>query len=75
MLPVTTVAVPRPGSVLKGEQRLVGEASDVYGVSKVEFELSGGVLRNQMIATAADTPYRSARRLEHHDRAQRQLHT
>ena len=57
VLPVTTVAVPRSGSVLKGEQRLVAEVSDVFGVSKVEFELSGGVLRNQMIATAADTAH------------------
>jgi hypothetical protein len=56
-VPVTTVAVPRSGSVLNGEQRLVAEASDVFGVSKVEFELSGGVLRNQMIATAADTAH------------------
>ncbi len=56
-LPVPTVAVPRSGSVLKGNQWLVAEASDVYGMTKVEFELTGGGLRNQMIATAAHTTY------------------
>jgi hypothetical protein len=56
-LPVTTVALPRSGSVVKGNHWLLAEASDLYGVTKVEFELTGGVLRNQVVATADDTKF------------------
>ena len=55
--PSTTVAVPRPRSVLRGDKLLAAVASDVYGVTKVEFELTGGVMRNQLIVTATHTKY------------------
>ena len=55
--PSTTVAVPRQRSVLRGNKLLAAAASDVYGVTKVEFELTGGVLRSQLIVTATHTRY------------------
>ena len=51
--PLTTVISPRSGAILKGTQLLVGEASSIaYGVTKVEFELTGSVLGDKVIAKA-----------------------
>jgi uncharacterized protein YjbI with pentapeptide repeats len=51
------VLVPSNGTTLSGANYLDAEASDSPGVTKVVFELSGGSLSNQVIATATPTIY------------------
>jgi uncharacterized protein YjbI with pentapeptide repeats len=49
--------VPSNGATLSGANYLDAEASDAPGVAKVVFELSGGSLSNQVVATATPTIY------------------
>ena len=51
------VLVPSNGATLSGANYLDAEASDSPGVTKVVFELSGGSLSNQVVATATPTIY------------------
>jgi uncharacterized protein YjbI with pentapeptide repeats len=51
----TRVLVPSDGAVLNGAPYLDAEASDGPGVTKVVFELTGGTLSNQVIATGTPT--------------------
>ena len=51
------VLVPSNGATLSGANYFDAEASDSPGVTKVVFELSGGTLSNQVIATATPTIY------------------
>ncbi len=51
----TRVLVPSDGAILAGRPYLDAGASDGPGVTKVVFELSGGTLSNQVIATATRT--------------------
>jgi Bacterial Ig domain len=55
--PITTVIYPPNGSRLKGTQALFASASGEYGLSNVEFEITGGRLRDFLIGTAADSGY------------------
>ena len=56
-LPITSVLVPSNGASLTGSQYLDASASDIFGVTKVEFHLTGGTLNNALIATAKPTYY------------------
>jgi uncharacterized protein YjbI with pentapeptide repeats len=51
----TRVLVPSDGAVLTGAPYLDAAAGDAPGVTKVVFELSGGALSDQVIATATST--------------------
>jgi uncharacterized protein YjbI with pentapeptide repeats len=51
------VLVPSDGSTLSGTPYLDAEASDTPGVTKVVFELSGGSLSDDVIATATPSIY------------------
>jgi hypothetical protein len=51
----TRVLLPSAGSVLSGSQWLDAAAGDGPGVTKVVFELTGGSLSNQVIATGTPT--------------------
>ena len=51
----TRVLVPSAGSSVEGSVWLDAGAGDAPGVTKVVFELSGGTLSDQVIATAAPT--------------------
>jgi uncharacterized protein YjbI with pentapeptide repeats len=51
----TRVPVPSDGAVLAGAPYLDAAAGDSPGVTKVVFEVSGGTLSNQVIATATPT--------------------
>jgi uncharacterized protein YjbI with pentapeptide repeats len=51
----TRVLVPSDGAVLAGAPYLDAAAGDAPGVTNVVFELSGGTLTNQVIATAVPT--------------------
>ena len=53
----TRVLVPSDGAVLTGAPYLDAEASDGPGVTKVVFEVSGGALNDQVIATGTSTYY------------------
>src|ERR1700722_6003582 len=53
----TRVLIPSDGAVLAGAPYLDALAGDGPGVTKVVFELSGGTLSNQVIATATPTYY------------------
>jgi hypothetical protein len=55
--PFTQVLVPANDAVVSGLSYLDASASDAAGVTKVVFELSGGTLTNQVIATANLTEY------------------
>ncbi len=44
------------------------------GVTQVQYELTGGTLSEQVIATASTHHRRLGCRLEHHDRGERELH-
>jgi peptidoglycan/LPS O-acetylase OafA/YrhL len=50
-LPMMTMVVPRDGMSVKGMQYVLATAPYHFGVSKVEFRLTGGPLHNQLIAT------------------------
>jgi uncharacterized protein YjbI with pentapeptide repeats len=53
----TRVLLPSDGASLAGSQYLDAAASDSPGVTKVVFEVSGGTLSDQVIATATPTIY------------------
>jgi uncharacterized protein YjbI with pentapeptide repeats len=53
----TRVLLPNPGATLTGQSVLDAGASDAPGVTKVQFELSGGSLSDQVIVTAGPTIY------------------
>jgi uncharacterized protein YjbI with pentapeptide repeats len=53
----TRVLVPSDGAVLAGAPYLDAEAGDGPGVTKVVFEVSGGALSDQVIATGTATYY------------------
>ena len=53
--PFTHVLVPSNGAVLAGAQVLDAWAADAAGITSVVFELSGGTLSDQVIATATPT--------------------
>ncbi len=55
--PVTSVAAPSNGASLAGSQWLAASASGRFGVTKVEFHLTGGTLSDVLIATATQTSY------------------
>ena len=51
----TRLLVPSNGAVVSGSQTLDAGASDPPGITKVEFELSGGTQHDTVIATATPT--------------------
>ena len=56
--PTTTVLVPSKGASVSGSKVLLdASASDVEGVTKVTFHLTGGSLHNAFIGTATPTVY------------------
>ena len=56
--PTTAVLVPAGGATVSGgSQALDASASSEAGIASVTFELSGGTLSDQVIATATSTPY------------------
>jgi hypothetical protein len=56
--PTTSVLIPSNGASVSGAQVLLdAAASDLVGVTKVEFHLTGGSLNNTLIATATPTYY------------------
>jgi uncharacterized protein YjbI with pentapeptide repeats len=57
VVPVTQVILPANGAVVAGVSVLDATASDAAGVTSVVFEVSGGSLTNQDVATATSTIY------------------
>ena len=55
--PVTSVVIPSIGAVLAGTQWLDASATSTFGVSAVEYHLTGGSFNNALIATATATMY------------------
>ncbi len=55
--PITTVLYPPNGSNVKGTQALFASASGEFGLTSVEFEITGGRLRDFLIGTAANSGY------------------
>ncbi len=55
--PSTAVARPTSGAVLRGRQWLVASAGDLFGVTRVQFELSGAGGHETFIGTAARAPF------------------
>jgi polyvinyl alcohol dehydrogenase (cytochrome) len=55
--PTTSVIAPSNGASLSGSQWLDANASDRFGVTKVEFHLTGGTLNDSLIATATATSW------------------
>ncbi len=55
--PRTTVIYPPNGFISKGTQTVVASASGEYGVTKVQFQISGGRLTDLLIGTAAMSTY------------------
>jgi polyvinyl alcohol dehydrogenase (cytochrome) len=55
--PTTSVLVPSNGATLLGSQTLDASASGNFGVTKVEFHLTGGMLNDTLIATATPSSY------------------
>jgi hypothetical protein len=55
--PITTVIHPPNGSKVKGTQALFASASGEFGLSSVEFEITGGRLRDSLIGTATNSIY------------------
>lgn len=51
----TRVLVPSQGTSVQGDQVLDAAAADAPGITSVVFELSGGTLNNQVVATATPT--------------------
>ncbi len=56
-LPLTRVLRPSQGAVLKGAQLLNASASGEFGVTRVEFRLTGGGLHDALVATAEHFEY------------------
>jgi hypothetical protein len=55
--PVTYVAIPVSGAVLAGSRLLSATASDYLGVARVDFEVTGQGLVNQVVSHAQSYPY------------------
>jgi hypothetical protein len=55
--PITAVIHPPNGSKVKGTQALFASASGEFGLSSVEFEITGGRLRDSLIGTATNSVY------------------
>jgi hypothetical protein len=53
--PVTSIAKPKDGATLSGLQWLIARATDAYGVTKVDFRLTGGMLHDALVATSTPT--------------------
>ena len=53
-LPVTMMTSPKTAATFKGFHWLLADATDIYGVTKVEFRLTGGALHGAVIS--AGTP-------------------
>ena len=53
--PVTSMLSPKNGATLRGRLWLVASASDISGVTKVDFHLTGGMLHSALIATGTST--------------------
>ena len=51
------VVLPSTGSYLHGIATLDGLASDVIGISSLKFEITGGGLTNDVVATGSPTIY------------------
>jgi uncharacterized protein YjbI with pentapeptide repeats len=57
-LPVTAVLIPSNGAAVSGATALLdASASSAVGIASVTFEVSGGALSDQVIATATPTYY------------------
>ena len=54
---VTSVLVPSSGAMLKTSQPLVASASGTFGVTKVEFHVTGGMFKKTLIGAATPTPF------------------
>jgi hypothetical protein len=55
--PRTAVIYPQNGSKVKGTQALFASASGEFGLSSVQFEITGGQLRGFLIGTATNSGY------------------
>lgn len=55
--PYTNLIKPKYGATLSKLQWLLANASDLYGVSKVNFRLTGGTFHNALIASATATGF------------------
>ena len=55
--PTTAVLIPSNGSALSGSQVLDASASGAAGVTKVQFQVTGGALKDKVVATATPTIY------------------
>ena len=55
--PTTAVLIPSNGTTLSGSQVLDASASGTAGVTKVEFQITGGALKGKVVATASPTIY------------------
>ncbi len=56
-LAATSIVIPSDGAFITGSQYLDASASDIFGVTNVQFVLTGGTLNDAVIATATSTPY------------------
>ena len=55
--PATSVLIPSPNATLQGPTWLDAGASSANGIAKVQFEISGGSISNQVLGTATPTLY------------------
>ncbi len=55
--PMTTITVPHNGAELKGTSVLSAIASDSFGITKVEFVVTGEGLSNDIVGWATRSPY------------------
>jgi hypothetical protein len=55
--PVTSMISPKNGATLKGGLWLDASATDIDGVTKVDFRLTGGTLHSALIATGTPTTF------------------
>ena len=73
-LPVTAMLTPSNGATVSGVTALLdASASSAVGIASVTFEVSGGALSDQVVATATPTYYGWLAQVEYHRRAQRHL--
>jgi hypothetical protein len=54
-LPVTMITKPESDATFKGVHWLLAKATDIYGVKKVEFLLTGGTLHGAVISSGTQT--------------------
>ena len=55
--PITVIARPAEGSVVQGPTLISATATDYFGVTGVEFEVSGQGLQDQVVSQAKAYPY------------------